>query len=267
MSLVSLLQEKGQDNILHFCDSLALARQCKVELLEVEQTALQHNIWPERYLRHRHIFSAAQQCQLLDSTVALIGCGGLGGQVFEELIRLGVGNIIAVDPDLFTPHNLNRQLLCTIEELGRFKAQAAVRRARAINPAVHVTPLTKSFSSDIHEYLSQAAVVIDCLDSVGDRHELADFCRTETIPLVHAAVEKWFGQVGVQQKSTLITDLYGKIPKKDKSTSPSVLSCTVAAVASLQVAETIKLLLHLNSPLTDNWKSVDLLCCEIEEIG
>jgi molybdopterin/thiamine biosynthesis adenylyltransferase len=265
--LVDRLREKSQDNILLFTDALILAEQCNVDLLEVEQAALGDNIWPERYQRHQGIFSAAQQHQLLDSTVALIGCGGLGGQVFEELLRLGVGQIIAIDPDSFAAHNLNRQLLCTVEELGRFKVQAAVRRARSVNPATKVTPLALTFSPVIHKEVRKAQVVIDCLDSVADRYELAEFCRTSSIPLVHGAVEKWFGQIGVQKESPLIKDLYPKIPLHDKITKPSVLSCTVATVASLQVAETIKLLLDLNSPLVDNWKSVDLLSCEIEEIG
>ncbi|MBU2536898.1 MAG: HesA/MoeB/ThiF family protein [Proteobacteria bacterium] len=266
MSLAARLREKSQDNILLFADALILAEQCNVDLLKLEQTALENNIWPERYQRHRDIFSPAQQHQLLVSIVAIVGCGGLGGQVFEEFIRLGVGRIIAIDPDCFAAHNLNRQLLCTVEELGRFKVQAAVRRARSVNPAVQVTPLAQSFSVDIHNEVRQAQVVIDCLDSVADRHELAEFCRSSRIPLVHGAVEKWFGQIGVQKKSNLIKNLYPQIPPQDKITIPSVLSCTVAAVASLQVAETIKLLLHLDSPLRDNWKSVDLLNCEIEAL-
>lgn len=264
MLLAARLREKSPDNVLLFADALILAEQCNVDLLKVEQTALELNIWPERYQRHRDIFSPAQQHHLLVSTVAIIGCGGLGGQVFEEILRLGVGRIIAIDPDCFAAHNLNRQLLCTVEELGKFKVQAAVRRARSVNPAIQVTPLAQSFSADIHEEVRRAQVVIDCLDSIADRHELAEFCRTSGIPLVHGAVENWFGQIGVQEKNTLIKELYPKIPPQDKITTPSVLSCTVAAVASLQVAETIKLLLNLDSPLRDSWRSVDLLSCEIE---
>ncbi len=267
MSLLAKLREQSHDNILRFADALVLADQCNVDLLKVEQVALDAHIWPERYLRHRDIFSPAQQHQLLDSTVALVGCGGLGGLVFEELIRLGVGHIIAIDPDSFAPHNLNRQLLCTVEELDQLKVQAAVRRARAVNPAVKVTPLALAFSPVLHKEVRKAQVVIDCLDSVADRHELAAFCHTSQIPLVHGAVEKWFGQIGVQKEGHLIKDLYPQIPIHDKIKTPSVLSCTVAAIASLQVAETIKLLLNLNSPLADSWKSVDLLSCEIDDIG
>ncbi len=267
MSIVALLREKSQNNILLFSDALLLAEQCNMDLLAVEQAALLGNIWPERYQRHMDIFSAAQQHQLLDSTVALIGCGGLGGQVFGELLRLGVGQIVAIDPDSFAAHNLNRQLLCTVEELGQLKVQAAVRRALSVNPATKITPLALAFSPVIHKEVRKAQVVIDCLDSVADRHELADFCNTSKIPLVHGAVEKWFGQIGVQKESDLIKELYQKAPLHDKIASPSVLSCTVATVASLQVAEAIKLLLNLNSPLIDKWKSVDLLICEIEEIG
>lgn len=267
MCLVDQIREKSHDNILLFSDALVLAKQCNVDLLTVEQVALENNIWPERYQRHQAIFSPTQQYQLLTSTVALVGCGGLGGQVFEELIRLGVGGIIAIDPDSFTAHNLNRQLLCTVEELGHLKVQAAVRRAFSVNPAIKVVPLALAFSPVIHKEVRQVQVVIDCLDSVADRHELAEFCHTSQIPLVHGAVEKWFGQIGVQKERNLIKALYPQIPLNDKSKTPSVLSCTVAAVASLQVAETIKILLNLNSPLFDNWKSVDLLSCDIEAVG
>lgn len=267
MSLVSQVQEKSKGGILLFADALALADLCNADLLEVEQAALAHDIWPERYQRHRAIFSSAQQHQLLASTVAIIGCGGLGGQVFEELIRLGVGTIIVVDPDSFVAHNLNRQLLCNIDELGRLKVEAAVGRARLVNPAIHVVPLAKSFTPAIHEDLGKAQLIVDCLDSVADRHELADFCHSSQIPLVHGAVEKWFGQIGVQKDSNLINDLYPQVPSHDKFKTPSVLSCTVATVASLQVVEILKLLLDLNSALLDKWKSVDLLSCEIEEFG
>ena len=194
-------------------------------------------------------------------------CGGLGGQVFEELARAGVGEIVVVDPDRFAAHNLNRQALCTVEEIGQFKVQAARRRGRLLNPAVTVLPFAECFSEDIFDEVSQARVVIDCLDSVADRLELADFCQVQAIPLVHGAVNQWYGQVGVQKEKPLVRELYSQVPAGKGEEKVPVLSCTVAAVASVQAAETIKLLLDLASPLHDNWQSIDLLSCEMEQVG
>ncbi|MCB2181605.1 MAG: HesA/MoeB/ThiF family protein [Desulfobulbaceae bacterium] len=266
MSLVSKLRKRSRDNILFFADALALAEECGVNLALVEQAALENDIWPETYLRHRGVFTSIEQHRLLGSTVALIGCGGLGGQIFEELVRLGVGRIIVLDPDRFAAHNLNRQLLCTAPELGLLKVEAAVRRAKAVNPAVTVIPLARKFSQNINGEVRQAQVILDALDSVTDRLELADFCHTAGIPLVHGAVNGWYGQIGVQKETLLLKKIYLHPPENIKEKPLAVICCTVAAVASLQVAETVKLLLRLDSELTDRWKSIDLRSCEIEQL-
>lgn len=263
MDLVAQLQKRSRGNVLFFSDALALAEKYGVKLVLVEQAALENDIWPESYLRHRGVFTPMEQHRLLGSTVALIGCGGLGGQIFEELVRLGIGRIIVFDPDRFAAHNLNRQLLCTIRELGQLKVDVAVQRAAAVNPAVSVLPVASKFFKNVKGEVWQAQVILDGLDSVIDRLELADFCHAANIPLVHGAVHGWFGQIAVQKETQLLKKIYPHLPESIKEKSPSVLCCTVAAVASLQVAETVKLLLSIDSELIDRWKSVDLLSCEI----
>ena len=268
MSLVSLLQKQSKNNILLHQDALELAEKCSVDLLVVQQTALENEIWPEPYLRHRRELATEQQLRLLYSTVAIVGCGGLGGQIFEQIVRLGIGQIIVIDPDTFAAHNLNRQLLCTVEELGCLKVEAAVSRAASVNPAVRVIPVASKFSTDeTTDQLKQAEVILDGLDSVSDRHALAEFCHKTSIPLVHGAVNGWYGQIGVQKDSLLLKKLYPHIPAIDKNRNPAVFACTVATVASLQVAEVVKLLLNLDSQLIDGWKSIDLRGCEIELIN
>ena len=66
---------------------------------EVEAAILELGLCPARYQRNRQTISGAGQLTLLRSSVAVIGCGGLGGYVIEELARLGVGEIVAIDPD------------------------------------------------------------------------------------------------------------------------------------------------------------------------
>lgn len=266
-SLPATVARLSRDGVLPLADALDLTRNTGCSLAEVEKAALARGIWPEPYIRHRDVLTTDQQLLLLDSSVAVIGCGGLGGQVFEELIRLGVGLIIVVDPDRFAPHNLNRQLLCTMDELGRYKVDAAVRRAKAVNPAVSAIGVRSAFSAWAHPQLGEARVVIDCLDSVADRIELANYCRSAAIPLVHGAVVGWWGQVGLQRDEALLERIYPRRPAGENDAPPSVLACTVATVASLQVAEALKLLLGLNSELVDSWKLIDLKTCEVEQAG
>ena len=77
-----------------------------------------------RYNRNRMTLSPAENQKLREQKVCVIGCGGLGGFIIEELGRLGVGTITAVDGDVFDPTNLNRQLLSTETLIGQGKAEA-----------------------------------------------------------------------------------------------------------------------------------------------
>lgn len=65
-----------------------------------------------------------------------MGLGGLGGQLLEQLGRAGVGQIVAVEPDVFDQTNLNGQLLSNEANLGKEKANEAKKRLEKINKAV-----------------------------------------------------------------------------------------------------------------------------------
>ena len=76
---------------------------------------------PERYWRNARFLSRTDQEKLLQAHVVIIGLGGLGGTVLEELLRLGIGTITGVDMDVFELSNLNRQ-----------KISAFIRRKRPV---------------------------------------------------------------------------------------------------------------------------------------
>ncbi len=78
----------------------------------------------------------------------IIGCGGLSGYLIENMTRLSVSTITAVDADSFEPSNLNRQLLSTMPTLGRGKAQVAQERAKAVNPLVALRSVQALFDAD-----------------------------------------------------------------------------------------------------------------------
>ena len=72
--------------------------------------------------------------KLKNSTVAIVGLGGVGGSAAEAICRMGVGRLILIDNDDVDDTNRNRQLFATAETVGMDKVDAAAMRLRAINP-------------------------------------------------------------------------------------------------------------------------------------
>ena len=69
----------------------------------------------KRYERNKNLINEDEQNILKNSKVCVVGCGGLGGYIIEMLGRLGVGNITAIDGDVFDESNLNRQILSEVD--------------------------------------------------------------------------------------------------------------------------------------------------------
>jgi len=200
----------------------------------------------------------------------VVGCGGLGGYVVEQLARLGVGNLLAVDPDVFEEHNLNRQLLSSLDQLGKSKVDAAVARVGAINPAVTVTPRQVAFSAaNGDELFSGVQLVVDALDSIPVRLELAEVCNRLNLPLVHGAIGGWYGHLTTQfPGDKCIESVYRNWTSgKGMEQQLGNPSFTPAVVASMQVAEACKLLLGETSLLRGRILSIDLLSMDFHEIG
>lgn len=225
--------------------------------------------WPEPFIRNRGSLTHEQQLILQESHVAVIGCGGLGGYVIEELVRIGVGHLTVYDPDVFSRTNCNRQLGATLETIGKNKAKIAARDGLNIHGRCNIIPMAMDFRDGHQGIADTAQVLVDCLDDIQARRDLAALGNNRKIPLVHGAVNGWYGQVGVQPAGgDLISRLFPQQEKQTRSTpAVPVLSFTAATVASLQAAATVKLLLSLDSPLYNNWMSVDLLHCEFEVVN
>ena len=123
---------------LSVAQTARLAGRFGISARQVDVTALENRIIPERYSRNIKTLSAQDQIRLLQSRVSVIGLGGLGGTVTEILARIGVGTLTLVDGDTFDDSNLNRQLLSGETGLGASKAVAARQRVRQINATVTV---------------------------------------------------------------------------------------------------------------------------------
>ena len=261
--------EQLTGGLLPWAAQCAAAERFSLSLAAVEELALEKGLLPARYQRNQNMISVAEQLQLFRSRITVIGCGGLGGYIIEELARLGVGNIVAIDPDIFEEHNLNRQLFATPYNLGQAKVEAALARVKEINPAVTVTPIKDSFcTANGRELLSGVTVAVDALDSISCRLELAELCSEMQIPMVHGAIGGWYGHVATQLPGdTTVQSIYrnwveGKGIEKELG-NPAF---TPAVIASLQVAEVCKIVLGRGELLQHRKLNIDLLDMEIQEI-
>ena len=195
----------------------------------------------ERYARNIPALSL-EECRLLrEKTVAVIGCGGLGGHLIELLARVGVGKIRAVDGDVFESSNLNRQLLSREEILGLSKAREAAERVHAVNSQVAVEAVPEFLTADnAATVLSGCDAVVDGLDSIAARRILANACRQAGIPYIYGAIAGWVAQAAVILPESSLPEIL--LPEGTESTNKSVLSFTPALCASVQASLCVKVL-------------------------
>ncbi len=189
----------------------------------------------DRYLRNFPSLNREEQKLLQSKKVLIAGCGGQGGYLLELLLRLGVGAIVAVDPDNFESDNLNRQLLSQVHLLGTSKTEAVKARAVQVNPDVHVeTYAIRLDETTTPMLLPGCDAVFDALDSTKSRKMLASACARARIPLIHGATTGWNAQAAISLPGDhLIDEIY---PEQTDHIDNSVLSFTPALCASVQVA-------------------------------
>lgn len=269
-TLKSFFEEHAAGDLFPWHRQLEAARRFGLTIAETEEAIMAHGLLPARYQRNRTTIPQAGQRELFHSQVAVVGCGGLGGYVIEELARVGVGRVVAIDPDVFEEHNLNRQLLSTPASLGTAKVEAAARRVGEINPAVTLVPLRTAFSRETGaELLAGCRVAVDCLDAIASRLELAEACSTAGIPLVHGAIAGWYGQLTTQYPGEATLQSVYRSPSGGRGVESSLgnPSFTPAVVASLEVAEVCKLLLGQGTTLQGRQLIIDLKSMEFTVVN
>ncbi|MCW3489153.1 HesA/MoeB/ThiF family protein [Dethiobacter alkaliphilus] len=263
------LTSHAPDGLLPWGAQEESAERFGLTLHQVEEAALAAGILPARYQRNGKTLSVEQQYKLFKSRVAVMGCGGLGGYILEELARLGVGDIVAVDFDVFEEHNLNRQLLSCPDEIGRLKVDAAAERVAKINPAVKFTAFSEAFATENGPVILEGVqVAVDALDSVGARLALVAVCKELKLPFVHGAICGWYGQVATQYPGDGTVEKLYRSCTEDKGMEKIYgnPSFTPAVIASLQVAEVCKVLLDQGKTLRNRVFYLNLLDMELEEL-
>jgi len=227
---------------------------------EVEIWACRNGICPSRYERSVGTLGLEGQAKLLDSSVLLAGCGGLGGLIAELLARAGIGKITLIDGDKFDDNNLNRQLVCTEENIGAYKAETTKERIKSINGAVEVISHSTLLSREnAAKLLRDIDLAIDALDNMSARKALLEACRQKGIPLVHGAIGGFWGQAMlIFPESRAPWELMEIETERGVEMETGNPPFTPAFIAAVEATEAIKYLAGVAAPLED------MLFCDLK---
>ena len=251
---------------------IRLAGEAGVTGRTVELAALRQHILPDRYLRNMKTLSEADQIRLLESTVCIVGLGGLGGTVTETLTRMGIGRFCLVDGDVFEGHNLNRQLFSSVDRIGMPKVDAAVMRVKTINPGLEVVATSAYLTPENADtLLGSCDLVVDCLDNIHSRFTLEAAAKRAGIPMVSAAVAGISGHVTtIFPEDKGLEIIYGPEDQltmtKGAETQLGCLAPGVNLIASLECAEVLKVLLQNDKTLRNKLLVVDLADYTVETL-
>jgi len=130
---------------------------------------------------------------LLNKTIVVIGCGGLGSPLATYLAGAGVGNITLIDPDIVELKNLHRQVFYTEDDINRDKVSVLAKHLNSLNHSCQVKTF-KNKSWDVEESHFHADLVIDCADNFRTTYSLNSICVNECIPFLTASVSGTAGQ-------------------------------------------------------------------------
>ncbi len=241
---------------------------------EVELAALERGVVPLRYLRNLGTVGCEGQRALLGAKVAVVGLGGLGGHVVEALARMGVGSLVLIDDDVFEAHNLNRQVLSTVNNLGVAKAEAACRRVAEVNAAIEARGHTERLTREnLPELLAGADVVVDALDRLPTRLMLQDAAEELGIPMIHGSIAGFLGQVmTILPGDAGLHALYGdgdQLPDQGLEAELGTPAATPMLVAAWEAQEVVKLLTGEGELLRDRMVVIDTGSgtCQVLELG
>ncbi len=123
---------------------------------------------------------------LKNSKVIVFGVGGVGGYVCEMLVRTGVGSVTIVDFDTVSESNLNRQIIATVDTVGKQKVQVMQERIKSINPHCVVKTFNqKLLPENLEDFeLDSYDFVVDCIDMVKSKVSLIAYCNKNNINII-----------------------------------------------------------------------------------
>jgi sulfur-carrier protein adenylyltransferase/sulfurtransferase len=229
-----------------------------------------------RYSRHLLIpeVGVEGQQRLLETSILLIGAGGLGSPAALYLAAAGIGRIGIVDDDRVDASNLQRQVLHSTAELGVSKAQSARRSLEELNPDVDVVIYEERLTSEnVDRILDEDwELIVDGADNFPTRYLLNDASVWHRIPVVHGSIYRFEGQATVFKPfdGPCYRCLFPQPPPPELAPSCAeggVLGVLPGVIGSLQANEALKLALDIGEPLVGRLLLFDALTARFDEVS
>jgi len=213
------------------------------------------------YSRHINLLGKAEFAKISKASVLVAGSGGLGSTVLNLLVRMGIGTIHFFEYDEINSSNLNRQILYNSENIGADKCKIALENLRKINPNINIIAHCEKITEKTK--IPKVDLVFDCLDNFTSRYILDDLIFPKGIPMIHAGVSTYFGQLTViipGKTKSLRKTIPLDAKKFDEKIDTNIFPPVVTIMASLQVSEGVKYLRNdFNNLLFRKILIIDLL--------
>ena len=222
----------------------------------------------ERYVRQIALPRLGQQGQqkLGESKVLIVGLGGLGSPAALYLAAAGVGTIGLVDGDEVAVHNLNRQLLFNTEDVGKRKADVALKHLQALNPQLNYRKYDIIISStNGAKIIRNYDLVLSCVDRFESRYLLNELCVAANVPMIDGAIQNLNGYVFpiIPGETACYHCLHEGM--QDQAGVKPVLGAFAGVVGALMAAEAVKMICGLN-PLSGQMLMCDFWDMEFQKI-
>jgi molybdopterin/thiamine biosynthesis adenylyltransferase/rhodanese-related sulfurtransferase len=215
----------------------------------------------DRYQRQLILKGFGQDAQdkLANASVLVIGAGGLGCPLLQYLVAAGIGHIGIADDDVVSLSNLHRQVLFTMEDIGKSKVEVAKKRLQLMNDSVKISIWNERWTQQHSvDHFNDYDLIVDATDNFSSRYLINDAAVLMEKTLVFGAVSQYEGQVAVfnypmaDSRSVNYRDYFPEPPKNGE-----VLNCSEAGVlgvlpgiiGTMQATEVIKILTGIGNPL------------------
>ena len=206
------------------------------------------------------------QKKLLNSSVLIVGAGGLGSPISIYLTALGIGKIGVVDNDIIEISNLSRQIIFNTTDIKKKKSLMAINKLKKLNPDVELKSFAKKLDKkNIYQIAKNFNVIVDGSDNFFTRFLINDYCLKNKKILVSGAINKFDGQVYtfnfLKKKSPCLRCFMPNMPinADDNCETEGVLGTIGGIVGSIQANEVVKEILNIGESLCGHILVIDAL--------
>ena len=221
----------------------------------------------EQFSRHIRLpyFGAEGQAKISQAKVFVVGAGGLGSPAATYLATAGIGTLGLIDNDIVEISNLPRQILHNPATVNELKTESAEKRLTQLNPDIKLNIFSERLKADnVAGIIQNYDVVVDGSDNFAAKFLLNDACVMNNIPLIHAGVLRYGGQVLtiLPGQSACYRCIFPEPPPANSVPTcqeAGILNTVAGIIGLIQATEVIKLIVGAGQPLTNRLLVFDAL--------